>query len=189
MKRIIALVLASAAAFAADAPQTIIPRPEIKSKVSRMWFNPISGCDILNYHLFDYTNRHPERVKYTGDDDVVTVDGFIEYLVSKSPFPVREDDGMTAALIFFDGRIFTPWGQEIVFLVDRKKDGYLTAFGERASVNEYADPWKKEGFKYSKAVGITLKSRPDFVDPGGRLLIPLNDNEFNRLKDMVLRSK
>ena len=190
MKIIITLLLMCGIAIAADTPpQTAIPRSEIKRQLHGMWVNGVYGCDVLNYYLFDYTDQHPESVRFLGGDDVATVDGFVEYLASKSTIIVKDEDGNKACLVFFHGAVLTPWGQEIVFLVDRKKDGYLSAFGERASVNEYLDPWKKGGFKYSKAVGITLKSRPDFIQAHERLLVPLNDEDYNRLKDTVLKRK
>ena len=188
MKIIITLLLTCGITLAADiSPQTVIPRPEIMQQLHGMWFNDVYGCDIVAYFLFDYTDQHPDRVRYSGDDDVATVDGFVEYLQSKSPIIVSDADGHKACLVFYNGAVFTPWGQEIIFLIGRKTDGYLNAFGERASINEYFDPWQKHGFKYSKAVGITLKSRPSFVKASEHLLLPLNDEDYNRLKINAFR--
>ncbi len=145
---------------------------------------------MLNYYLFDYTDKHPDRVKFAGDDEVVTVEGFFEYLASKSPIFVSGFGGDQYSLIFFHGSIFTPWGDEIFFLIDRDKDGYLTAFGDRRSVNHFAEPWKMEGFKYTKAVGITLKKRPSFfMGEGNSVTVPLNDNDYTQHKESVLPQK
>ena len=112
----------------------------------------------------------------------------MDYLAAKGPIPVFDGDETTASFIISRGAVLTPWGQEIVFLVDRKKNGYLTAFGGKTSVNGMDDPSKVEGFKYSKAVGITLKTRPDFIDAES-LIITLDDNTFNKVKDSVLKRK
>lgn len=194
MKVIFAFFLVCTAAIAADpAPQTVVPRAEGNQRhyLRRVWFNPGgNGCDIVAYHLFAYTDQHPERVKYSGDDDVATVEGFADYLATKTPIIVKDDDGyIVACLLFSNGAVYTPWGQEIVFLVGRKKDGYLQAFGERRSVNGDVDPSQQQGFKYSKAVGITLKTRPDFIEPGAAMILPLNDNDYTRLKDIVFAER
>jgi hypothetical protein len=194
MKLAFAFCLFCAVAVAADpAPRTVIPRPDGSQGryLSRVWFNPGGGgCDIVAYHLFAYTEQHPDRVKYVGDDDVATVEGFVDYLATKTPLIVKDDDGyVVSCLIFLNGTVYTPWGQEIILLVGRKKDGYLHAFGERRSVNGFADPWQQEGFKYSKAVGITVKARPDFIETGSSVILPLNDNDYNRLKEIVFMSR
>jgi hypothetical protein len=170
-------------------PQTVSLVGKNKAALTNldyMWSRPVSGCDILNYHLFDYTSRHPERVKFTDDSEVASVEGFVDYLASRSPIFVSGMDAGKYCLIFFRGAILTPWGDEIFFLLDRDGDGYLSAFGERRSVNHFADPWKMEGFKYTKAVGITLKKRPSFMGDGASVIVPLNDNDFTRLKESVL---
>ena len=177
-------------AAAESIPQTVVLRSggNQKQYLQRVWSNPGGGgCDIVAYYLFDYTERYPERVKHAGDDDVATVEGFVDYLATKSPIIVRDDDGyVVSCLIFLNGAVYTPWGQEIVFLVGRGTDGYLRGFGERRSMNGYADPWQQKDFKYSKAVGITLKSRPEFIEPGASVILPLNDNDYTRLKEIVL---
>jgi len=165
--------------------------PVILTSLDYMWSRPGHGCGLLNFYLFEYTDKHPDRIKFSGDDEVATIEGFYEYLLTKSPIFVRglDEDTNKYSLIFFRGAILTPWGDEIVFLVDRDKDGYLTAFGDRRSVNHQADPWKVEGFKYSKAVGITLKRRPKFMGGDGSVTVPLDDNEYSRLKDSILPNK
>jgi hypothetical protein len=190
MKLAVLFCLFCTSAVADSSPRTVLPRPDGNQKhyLRRVWFNPGgAGCDIVAYHLFEYTERHPERVKYAGDDDVAAVEGFVDYLATRTPIIVKDDDGyVVSCLIFFNGAVYTPWGQEVVLLVSRTNDGYLRAFGERRSVNGYADPWQQKGFKYSKAVGITLKARPDFIEAAASLILPLNDNDYTRLKDIVL---
>jgi hypothetical protein len=173
-------------------PQTVTIEgrsPATLTNLDYMWFRPGFGCDILNYHLFEYTDRHPDRVKFEGDDEVATIEGFFDYLATVSPIFVSGFGGDKYSLIFFRGAILTPWGDEILFLIDRNKDGYLTAFGDRRSVNEVSDPWKKEGFKYTKAVGITLKKRPSFMGEGKSVIVSLNDNDYSRLNESILPQK
>lgn len=170
-------------------PQTVSldgKNPSALLDLNYTWFNPVAGCDLLNYHLFDYTERHPDRVKFPDDSEVASIEGFVDYLASKSPILVQGMNGVKYSLIFFRGAILTPWGDEIIFLVDRDGDGYLSAFEERRSVNHFADPWKMEGFKYAKAVGITMKKRPTFMGEGATVIVPLNDNDYTRLKESVL---
>jgi hypothetical protein len=170
-------------------PQTVTldkKSPSALLDLNYTWFNPVAGCDLLNYHLFDYTDRHPDRVKFSDDSEVASIEGFVDYLATKSPIFVRGMDGAKYSLIFFREGILTPWGDEIIFLIDRNSDGYLKAFGEQRSVNHFADPWKMEGFKYTKAVGITMKKRPSFMGEGASVIVPLNDNDYTRLKESVL---
>jgi hypothetical protein len=169
-------------------PQTVSLVGKSKAALTNldyMWFRPVSGCDILNYHLFEYTNRHPERVKFPDGSEVASVEGFVDYLASRSPIFVSGMEDGKYSLIFFRGAILTPWGDEIFFLIDRDGDGYLSGFDEHRSVNHFADPWKMEGFKYTKAVGITMKKRPAFMGEGASVIVPLNDNDFDRLKESV----
>ena len=66
-------------------PQTVSLVGKSKAALTNldyMWSRPVSGCDILNYHLFDYTIRHPERVKFTDDSEVASVEGFVDFLGS-----------------------------------------------------------------------------------------------------------
>lgn len=169
----------------APPPQTAVPREDLILAFKGLWANPHAGCDKLNYHLFSYTDKHPERVKFPGEDEVANVEGFVDYLTAISPITVLDNDRKPFSLLFYNGKILTPWGDEIIFLIDRDKDGFLSAFGEKRSVNHYADPWKLEGFTYTKAVGITLLKRPVFFEKGGSLIVPLNDNEYTRLNDLV----
>ena len=181
------LLLGSLLSSAAQdpSPQTAVPRKDLFPAYSGLWFNPMAGCDKLNYHLFSYTEKHPELVKFPGEDEVANVEGFVDYLAAISPITVLDYDSTPFSLLFFNGKILTPWGDEIIFVVDRNKYGFLSAFGEKRSVNHYADPWKLEGFTYTKAVGITLLKMPAFLQQGSSLIVPLNDNEYTRLKDLV----
>jgi hypothetical protein len=166
-------------------PQTAVPRTDLTLAFNGLWFNPRAGCDKLNYHLFSYTEKHPDRVTFTGEDEVANIKGFVDHLAAISPIIVLDHVGTPFSLLFFNGKILTPWGDEIIFVVDRNKDGYLSAFGEKRSVNHYADPWKLEGFSYTKAVGITILKKPGFFQQGSSSIVPLNDNEYTRLKDLV----
>lgn len=176
--------------FGEETPPQTVPlsgkSPSVLLDLNYAWFKPVAGCDLLNYHLFNYTDQHPDRVKFSDDSEVASIEGFVAYLASKSQILVRGMEGAKYSLIFFRGAVLTPWGDEIYFLIDRNGDGYLSAFGERRSVNHFADPWKMEGFKYTKAVGITMKKRPVFMGEGASVIVPLNDNDYARLKQSVL---
>jgi len=188
--KLLVLIAAILPVFGEEKPPQTVSLDEKTSSalldLNYSWFNPVAGCDILNYHLFDYTNKHPERVKFSDDSEVASIEGFVDYLATKSPIFVRGMEDGKYCLIFFRGAILTPWGDEIFFLVDRDSDGYLSGFGQRRSVNHFADPWKMEGFKYTKAVGITMKKRPAFMEDGASVIVPLNDNDYTRLKESVL---
>lgn len=172
--------------FAQDTPQAATPGKLNRFHAESVWFNPISGCDVLNYLLFEYTDKHPKRVKYIDDSERAEVEGFLDFLRLLSPIAVHDHDGRRSALIFFEDEILTPTGQPIHFLVDRNGDGYLEAFGEKRSVNHFADPWKMEGFSYKKAVGITLEKRPKFIEKGASIIVSLNDNDYTRLRSHAL---
>ena len=148
-----------------------------------MWSPSGLGCGKLNYLLYAYTGQYPERVKFAGEDEVANVEGFVDYLAAISPVTVRvRENGPAYSLGFYEGKLFTPWGDEIYFLFDRNKDGYLSAFGVRQSVNHFADPWELKGFQYSKAVGIALRKTPAFFEAGGGApsIMPLNDNDHKK---------
>ena len=168
-------------------PQSAVPRKDLNLELRELWSQSGVGCGKVNYHLYAYTEKHPERVKFAGEDEVANVEGFVDYLASISPITVRwGENGTTFSLLFYEGKLLTPWGDEVFFLIDRNKDGYLSAFGEKCSVNHYADPWKLEGFQYSKAVGIALRKAPDFFQSReGATILPLNNNDYMRLKDLV----
>lgn len=170
-----------------QSPKSIVPREDLKAELRGLWSQSGVSCGKVNYHLYTYTEKHPERVKFAGEDEVANVEGFVDYLASMSPITVLwAENGIKASLLFHEGKLLTPWGDEIFFLIDRNKDGYLTAFGEKCSVNHFADPWKFEGFQYSKAVGMALRKAPDFFQSGeGATILPLNDNDYTRLKDLV----
>ena len=168
-----------------QSPQTVVPRKD-NLALRELWSSSGACCGKVNYHLYAYTQRHPERVKFTSDDEIANVEGFVDYLAAISPITVRwGENSNTDSLIFHEGKLYTPWGDEIFFLVDRDKDGFLSAFGVKCSINGYADPLKLEGFKYSKAVGIALRKAPDFFPTEGGTILPLNDNDYTRLKDLV----
>jgi|GEM_PF-4557551 len=168
-------------------PQSAVPRKDLDLELRGVWSQSGVGIGKVNYHLFAYTEKHPERVKFAGEDEVANVEGFVEYLAGISPITVRfTDNGIPFSLLFYEGKLLTPWGDEIFFLVDRNKDRYLSAFGVKCSVNHFADPWKLEGFNYSKAVGIALHKGPAFLQgEGGPTILALNDNDYIRLKDLV----
>lgn len=171
----------------APSPRSVVPRKDINLELREIWSNSSGGCGKVNYHLYAYTEKHPERVKFAGEDEVATVEGFVDYLAAISPITARwGENGITFSLLLHEGKLLAPWGDEIFFLIDRNKDGYLSAFGATCSVNHFADPWKMEGFQYSKAVGIALRKTPDFFQGGeGATILPLNDNDYVRLKDLV----
>ena len=191
MKIPLLLLLGSLMSSSAQSPspQTIVPREDLKAALRGLWSQSGVSCGKVNYDLYAYTEKHPERVKFAGEDEVAHVEGFVDYLASMSPITVPwAENGITVSLLFHEGKLLTPWGDEIFFLIDRNKDGYLTAFGEKCSVNHFADPWKLEGFQYSKAVGMALRKAPDFFQSGeGATILSLNDNDYMRLKDLVPR--
>ena len=132
-------------------PQSVVPRADINLELRELWNQSGLGCGKVNYHLFSYTEKHPERVKFTGEDEVANVEGFVDYLAAISPITARwGENGITFSLLLHEGKLLTPWGDEILFLVDRNMDGYLSAFGAKCSVNHFADPWKLEGFESQK---------------------------------------
>jgi hypothetical protein len=180
-------ILLPLCSFGQDIPQTTVPGKSNRFHSKSIWYNPASGCDVINYLLFEYTNKHPDRVKYLDDSERVEVAGFFDFIKLLSPITVSDHNNRKNALIFFKGKILTPTGQPIHLLIDRNGDGYLEAFGEKKSVNHFADPWKKEGFTYKKAVGITLEKRPDFIEKGSSIIVSLNDNDYTRLKGHALR--
>ena len=164
-------------------PQSVVPRKDLNQELRWLWSPSGLGCGKLNYHLYAYTGQYPERVKFAGEDEVANVEGFVDYLAAISPVTVRvRENGTTFSLGFYEGKLFTPWGDEIYFLFDRNKDGYLSAFGAKKSVNHFADPWELKGFQYSKAVGIALRKTPAFFETGGGApsIMPLNDNDHKK---------
>ncbi len=46
-----------------------------------------------------------------------------------------------------------------------------------------------EGFKYTNAVGITMKKRPNFMGESASEIVPLNDNDYSRLKESASATK
>lgn len=153
------------------------------------WFNPGEGCDILNYMLFEYTDEHPDKVKYIDESERVEVEGFTEYLAERCPIKISDYETQISFIRVVDGQVLIPTGQPVVFLIDRNGDGYLQAFGQKRSVNHFADPWKLDGFSYKKAVGITLEKKPDFIkDDGGSRIVSLNDNDYHRLREITLQA-
>ena len=111
-------------------PQSVEPRKDLNQELRWLWSPSGLGCGKLNYLLYAYTGQYPERVKFAGEDEVANVEGFVDYLAAISPVTVRvRENGTDYSLGFYEGKLFTPWGDEIYFLFDRNKDGYLSAFG------------------------------------------------------------
>jgi hypothetical protein len=145
-----------------------------------------SASYVLLPHLMDYYRLHPERFHATGQGDLVTVDGFADYIRSL-PCPLYwEPQDSTVAIYPGDpvrtsgSEVLSPWGAAVRFALDTRHDGYMRFGDEKLSVGSYANPWEEPGFNYRVAVGATVDTMPF-----PRMAIPRNvltDQEDYRLR-------
>jgi hypothetical protein len=151
----------------------------------RMGSEGVDEAGRVNGFLIDYYDRHPERFHYLGEDDQVEVEGFVESLITHGPLFIRGENGERDQIRTDGKRIISPAGDPLILLLDRHHDGFLRFKSQKRSVNDYADPWKKNGyngeahFRYSTAVGAVVREVPtalnDRVKNMPFMIVPLND--------------
>ena len=116
MKIPLLLLLGSLMSSSAQSPspQTIVPREDLKAALRGLWSQSGVSCGKVNYDLYAYTEKHPERVKFAGEDEVANVEGFVDYLASMSPITAPwAENGITVSLLFHEGKLLTPWGNAV----------------------------------------------------------------------------
>jgi hypothetical protein len=138
-----------------------------------------SAAMTLLPQLMHYYQLYPERFHRTGEADVVTVDGFAEYIRdSAHDLKWYTDGGAPIDPILTSGdQVLAPWGAPVIFVLDVSGSGYVNFPNHRQTVNTYADPWQKPGFHYKVAVGATVRDAPPLASA-----IPitiLNDTDYN----------
>jgi hypothetical protein len=89
---------------------------------------------------------------------------------------------------FAGDSVLSPRGDKLIFLLDHRHDGYLRFHHQKRSVNDFADPWTKNGyngekhFNYKTAVGIVAPGKPglrnDQTTSQLVAIVPLNDTDY-----------
>ncbi len=106
--------------------------------------------NVLAKNLIEYHRLYPERFHYISTDETVHVDGFGAWIHERGPaanlwpgmhFDYRADD------------LVDPWGEPMVFALDRNHDGYIDFLGYHLSVSHVEPPFSG-GFSYSVAVAV-----------------------------------
>jgi len=112
----------------------------------------------LNDMIALYYYDHPERFHFPHGDDEAEADGLIEAV----KFPEPNDSGFT----FHDGKIFSPYGDEVVVVVDHNHKSRLEARGK---------VWPYHWRNNVSQVGL-LRTAPDAPEPwsaAGGIIQPL----------------
>jgi hypothetical protein len=100
----------------------------------------------LNYMVAQYYLQHPERFRFPHEDDEAEADGLLD--------SIRLPEPNNSGFRFCDGKLYSPWGDEVVIVVDHNRDYRLKA---RGRVHEY----KSDG-----VVGCALlRTAPDAPEP------------------------
>jgi hypothetical protein len=150
---------------------------------SYAWFDQ-GGCGRLNLYLHEYLLAHPDAMSYVGNTEEVEVKGFAESLAKMPPIKVSDQNGIKQALKIANGHVYSTWGAEIHFAVDRDHDGFVTV-GKQRSSTKYgvSDPFAYDkNYHYKWATGIFV-SLPDKMLPGSSSsIVTLDDNDYDRLK-------
>jgi hypothetical protein len=152
-----------------------------EGELKERWFQ---SSQMLNHLLMKYLREHPEGISWPGEDEQIDSKNFIEYLRPAAPLSYQAYE-KTYRIQVTDQGVLTPWGDPILFGVDRDGDGYVAFAGKRGSVKAgYADPWADGGFFYESAVGCLPAAIPPAIfESGANYLITLNDQDFRRLFD------
>jgi hypothetical protein len=143
-------------------------------------------ASLIDRYLLEYYYRFPERFHYVGEDDHVEVSGFLDFLKSKRPLFARGMMyGERDEIRFTKDSVLSPIGEPLIFLLDRRHDGYLRFGKIKRSVNNRADPWVKGnglGWGYNTAVGVIVQTGPHMTDDQGKNqpyeIIPMNDTDY-----------
>lgn len=154
----------------------------------RMGSEAASEADQMNKLLLEYYYHHPNNFEYLGQDDQVDVEGFVDFVKSKQPLVAYGADGETDPIVIHGNAILSPVGEPLVFLLDRNHDGYLRYRDLKGTVNNFADPWTKNGydgakvFGYSCAVGTVIRACPQYLNDEAAkqpfYILPLNSTDY-----------
>jgi hypothetical protein len=102
---------------------------------------------LLNSMVAQYYLQHPERFRFPRGDDETEADGLLDF--------IRLPEPNNSGFRFHNGHLFSPWGDEVVIVVDRNSDSRLEA---RGHVHEY---------KWANGVSqcALLRTAPDAPEP------------------------
>lgn len=121
-----------------------IHRYQQEHKRETLW---LDTANLLAPLLLDFVQAHPDSIHFTGDHDRITVDNFEDLAVAKYP-----------TLTLKNGHLRDPWGHDIEYAMDLKKEGMLrigdatygcwTQYGNKIAVGVYSpgnnsDPYDK----------------------------------------------
>ncbi len=143
------------------------------------WFQ---SAQMLNHLLFKFLQDHPEAISWPGKDEQIDGEPFRKYLSQQGSLRYSAF-GRRYSIDVTNKEVLTPWGDPVLFGVDRDGDGYISFAGKRGSLKAgHANPWADGGFYYKAGVGVLPTGIPEEIfDPGATYMTTLNDNEFRRL--------
>ena len=107
--------------------------------------------NVVAYNLLEYHRLYPDRFHYIGTDETVTADGFTAWLRQRGP--AANPQGWLIQLRFRDDQIIDPWGNPLVFALDRNHDDVIDFRGYEVSISG-VDPPFANGFNYTDAVAV-----------------------------------
>ena len=81
---------------------------------------------FLNAMIAQYYLQHPERFRFPHGDDEAEADGLLD--------AIRLPEPNNSGFRFRDGKLYSPWGDEVVIVVDHNRDSRLEA---RGRVHDY----------------------------------------------------
>ena len=94
------------------------PPPTPEQQKAQAWQGTGS---LLNSMVAQYFLQHPERFRFPHGDDEAEADGLLEFI--KLPEPNN------SGFRFRDGKLYSPWGDEVVIVVDHNHKNQLEARG------------------------------------------------------------
>jgi len=152
------------------------------------WTSGPGGADRLNYWLRDYVSEHPSSVSYPDpNSEEVVVDGFLDYVRENVSLVVHDRDGRSRKMQIRSDGIYTTWGARIRFAIDRNRDGYIDAGGQRIGVRPgFANPYTDRPDYHPGFASAIFVSLPDPMLPHAVTgMIPLDSETYARLAPMV----